>query len=99
MSKKSLTKFPFTNKFELLKQMYKNKNFDIDVFDKISTHMIALLGEYTIRGIVEIEGIQVEKWKDRVWNLIENVGLLPEYRDEDNYVLSEIIDTWYDHED
>lgn len=99
MSKKSLTKFPFTNKFESLKQMYKSKNFDIEVFDELSTYMINLLGECTMRGINEIEGIQVEKWKDRVWNLIENAGLLPEYKDEDNYVFSEIIDTWYDDED
>jgi hypothetical protein len=99
MSKKSLTKFPFTNKFESLKQMYKGKNFDIDVFDGISTNLIAILGEYTMRGATEIEGITVEKWKDRVWNLIENAGLLPEYKDEDDYVFNEVIDTWYDEED
>jgi hypothetical protein len=99
MSKKSLTKFPFTNKFETLKQMYKGKNFDIKLFDEMSTSMITLLGECTVRDMTEIEGISVEKWKDRVWNLIENAGLLPEYKDEDDYVLEEVIDTWYDNED
>jgi hypothetical protein len=98
MSKKSLTKFPFTNKFETLKQMYKSKNFDIKLFDEMSTNMIAILGEYTMRGIDEIEGIPVEKWKDRVWNLIENAGLLPEYKDEDDYIFEEIIDNWYTDE-
>lgn len=99
MSKKSLTKFPFTNRFETLKQMYKSKNFDIKLFDEMSTSMITLLGECTVRDMTEIEGISVEKWKDRVWNLIENAGLLPEYRDEDDYMLEEVIDTWYDNED
>jgi hypothetical protein len=95
MSKKSLTKFPFTNKFETLKQMYKSKNFDIKLFDEISTNMIAILGEYTVRGIEEIERVPVEKWKDRVWNLIENAGLLPEYKEEDEDIFVEVVDNWY----
>jgi hypothetical protein len=99
MSKKSLTKFPFTNKFETLKQMYKSKNFDIKLFDEMSTSMITILGEYTMRGIDEIERVPVEKWKDRVWNLIENAGLLPEYKDEDDDIFEEIIDDWYANED
>jgi hypothetical protein len=99
MSKKSLTKFPFTNKFETLKQMYKSKDFDIELFDEISTSLITILGECTMRGITEIERTSVETWKDRVWNLIENAGLLPEYRDEDEVELVEIIDTWYSDED
>jgi hypothetical protein len=99
MSKKSLTKFPFTNRFETLKQMYKSKDFDINLFDEMSASMITFLGECTMRGINEIERISVEKWKDRVWNLIENAGLLPEYKDEDDHVLEEVIDVWYDDED
>ena len=98
MVKKSLTKFPFTNRFETLKQMYKSKNFDIELFDEISSNLIAILSEYTMRGITEIEDIPIEKWKDRVWNLIENAGLLPEYKDEDDYILEEIIDNWYDED-
>jgi hypothetical protein len=78
--------------------MYKSKNFDIELFDEMSTNMIAILGEYTMRGIDEIERIPIEKWKDRVWNLIENAGLLPEYKDEDDYILEEIIDNWYDED-
>ena len=99
MIKKSLTKFPFTNKFEALKQMYKSKDFNVELFDEMSTSMITLLGECTMRDMTEIEGISIEKWKDRVWNLIENAGLLPEYRGEDDYILEEIVDTWYDEED
>lgn len=99
MSKKSLTKFPFTNRFETLKQMYKSKDFDINLFDEMSTSMITFLGECTMRGINEVERTPVEKWKDRIWNIIENAGLLPEYKDEDDQVLEEVIDVWYGNED
>lgn len=99
MINKSLTKFPFTNKFETLKKMYKSKDFDIELFDEISTNMISILGECTIKGITEVERVPVDMWKDRIWNLIENAGLLPEYRSEDDYILEEIVDTWYDEED
>jgi len=78
--------------------MYKSKNFDIQLFDEISTNMINILGEFTMRDIKEIEGVPVEKWKDRVWNLIENAGLLPEYKEEDEKPFIEIIDTWYSDE-
>jgi hypothetical protein len=51
-------------------------------------------------GVTEVEGLQIDKWKDRVWNLIENAGLLPEYRDEeDDSKFVEIVDTWYTDED
>jgi hypothetical protein len=100
---KSKTKFPITNRFETIKQMYKNRNkegFDIEVFDTLSMDLVNLLGECTMAGITEVEGLHVDKWKDRVWNLIENAGLLPEYRDEeDDDKFVEIIDTWYTDED
>lgn len=96
MSKTSLINFPITNKFETIKNMYKSKNMDIELFDEISTNLITLLGECTMRGVNEVERVPVEKWKDRVWNLIENAGLLPEYKDEDDYEIAEVIDTWYD---
>jgi hypothetical protein len=95
---KSKTKFPISNRFETIKQMYKNRNkvnFDIETFDLLSTDLINLLGECTMNGIGEIEGLHIDKWKDRVWNLIENAGLLPEYKEEDESEIVEIIDTWY----
>ena len=100
---KSKTKFPISNRFETIKQMYKNRKkegFDIEAFDVLSMDLINLLGECTMAGVVEVEGLHIDKWKDRVWNLIENAGLLPEYRDEEddsNFV--EIVDTWYTDED
>lgn len=100
---KSKTKFPISNRFETIKQMYKSRKkdgFDIEAFDVLSMDLINLLGECTMAGVTEVEGLHVDKWKDRVWNLIENAGLLPEYRDEEddsNFV--EIVDTWYTDED
>jgi len=96
---KSKIKFPITNRFLHLKKMYKDGNIDIESFDSLSSELISLLGELTFRGIKEIEGEKVDKWKDRVWNLIENAGLLPEYKDEDVASFQEIIDTWYEDYD
>jgi hypothetical protein len=98
---KSKTKFPITNRFETIKQMYKSRekvNFDLELFDTLSTDLINLLAECTMNGIEEIEGLHIDKWKDRVWNLIENAGLLPEYKEEDEDEIFEILDTWYDEE-
>jgi len=99
---KSKTKFPITNRFETIKTMYKNRNkdgFDLDAFDALSMDLINLLGECSMAGVTEIEGLHIDKWKDRVWNLIENAGLLPEYQEEEESKFVEIIDTWYTDED
>ena len=81
--------------------MYKNRNkdgFDIEVFDALSMDLINLLGECTMAGITQIEGTHIDKWKDRVWNLIENAGLLPEYKEEDENTFVEIVDNWYNED-
>jgi hypothetical protein len=100
---KSKTKFPISNRFETIKQMYKNRKkdgFDIEAFDILSMDLINLLGECTMAGVTEIEGLHIDKWKDRVWNLIENAGILPEYKGEDDdEKFVEIVDTWYTDED
>jgi hypothetical protein len=80
--------------------MYKGDSpIDIDLFDTLSTSLINTLGELTTRGVIEIEGLHIDKWKDRVWNLIENAGLLPEYSEEETTEVVEILDTWYTNED
>lgn len=100
---KSKTKFPITNRFETIKQMYKNRKkdgLDIEAFDALSMDLINLLGECTMAGVTQIEGLHIDKWKDRVWNLIENAGILPEYKGEDDdEKFVEIVDTWYTDED
>ena len=97
---KSREENPITNRFLVLKEMYKGDSpIDIDLFDTLSTSLINTLGELTTRGVIEIEGLHIDKWKDRVWNLIENAGLLPEYSEEETTEMVEIIDTWYLNED
>ena len=97
---KSKKENPITNRFLVLKEMYKGDSpIDIDLFDILSTSLINTLGELTTRGVIEIEGLHIDKWKDRVWNLIENAGLLPEYNDEETTEVVEILDTWYTNED
>jgi len=97
---KSREENPITNRFLVLKEMYKGDSpIDIDLFDTLSTSLIDTLGELTMRGVIEIEGLHIDKWKDRVWNLIENAGLLPEYSEEETTEMVEILDTWYTNED
>lgn len=94
------SEFPITNQFLRLKEMHKGDSpTDLELFDILSTSLIDTLGELTMKGIVHIEGIHIDKWKDRVWNLIENAGLLPEYKDEETQDMIEIIDNWYLIED
>jgi hypothetical protein len=88
-----------TDQFLILKEMYKKGPMDLEKFDHLSSSLIVQLGELTERGITSIEGETLDKWKDRVWNLIENAGLLPEYNDEETEELVEILDTWYLIED
>jgi len=97
---KSREENPITNRFLVLKEMYKGDSpIDIDLFDTLSTSLIDTLGELTMRGVIDIEGLHIDKWKDRVWNLIENAGLLPEYSEEETTEMVEILDTWYTNED
>ena len=63
--------------------------------------MIAHLAQLTQNGVEEIEGVSIDLYKDRTWWLIEKLGLLPEYRDEDEDIDEdvEIEDTYYKVED
>ena len=64
---KSKEENPITNRFLVLKEMYKGDSpIDIDLFDILSTSLINTLGELTTRGVIEIEGLHIDKWKDRV---------------------------------
>jgi hypothetical protein len=95
------TEFPITNQFLDLKQMFKSDNIDVEAFDHLSGQLLVHLSELTengMKGDDVIEGIKLDLWKDRVWHLIERVGLLPEYKDEDGDELIEALerDDWYE---
>jgi hypothetical protein len=55
---------PITNQFLVLKEMYKKGPMDLEKFDDLSSSLIIQLGELTERGIKEVEGEKLDKWKD-----------------------------------
>ena len=79
-----------TPKWVEIKEMYEKgtngsdkygTNFEIKgELDIISSEFVDILGELTRQfgwGCV-IEDIKMDLWKERIWSLIENAGLLPE---------------------
>lgn len=65
-------------KYQILKDGMKKNQFSIDEIDTITRELLDYLSELTVRGITEIGDETVDQYKERVWNLIERVGLLPE---------------------
>ena len=68
--------------------------------DKMSSEFVDLMGVLTGEFGFEctIEDIHMNLWKERIWSLIENAGLLPEIawrddKDKDNE------ETWYSSND
>jgi len=75
-------------------------NFEIGgELDILALELVDMLGEITQQqgwGCV-VEGVKMDLWKERVWSLIENAGLLPEiaWKDERDAELDNQEDTWY----
>jgi hypothetical protein len=99
------TEFPITNKFLEVKRVFKNGvnlacREEVEHFDNISGQLLIDLAEMTIDGMggdTIIEGVKLDLWKDRVWHLIERVGILPEYKDiADDIEQMFMNDNWYD---
>ena len=88
-------------KFLNIKNKFKAGGYDIEEMDNLTCDLIAHLSQLTDNGVEEIEGISIDLYKDRTWWLIEKLGLLPEYRDEDEDLdeLDEVEDTYYKDED
>ena len=94
------TKFPITNQFLTLKNMFKDGVTNLEEFDYLSAKLLVDLTELTERGKKgddKIEGVTLDLWKDRVWHLIERSGLLPEYKETEDEVeeYEEEEDEWY----
>jgi len=99
------TEFPITNKFLEVKRIFKNgvdlaNREEVEHFDNISGQLLIDLAEMTVDGMggdTIIEGVKLDLWKDRVWHLIERVGILPEYKDiADDIEQMFTNDNWYD---
>jgi hypothetical protein len=80
-----------------LKKRFKTGEISIEEVDQITCELIAELAVLTKRNFTEINGISIDLYKDRVWWIVENAGLLPEYRDKDDIIeeLSEKEDNYY----
>ena len=82
-------------KWSIIKEKSKSKDYDLEELDYLTCDLITHLAKLTEKGITEVEGISVDLYKDRVWWVVENIGLLPEYRDEDVEDILELIkDEW-----
>lgn len=85
-----------TPKWLEVKEMYETNtngsdkygtNFEIGgELDKLTREFIDIIGEYTNQFGWDciIEGVKMDLWKERIWSLVENAGLLPEiaWKDE-----------------
>ena len=102
-----------TPKWQKIKAMYEagtngsdayGKNFPIGgELDTLSLELVDMLGEITQNqgwGCV-VEDIKMDLWKERVWSLIENAGLLPEiaWRDDKESDRLEAEDKWNSYDD
>ena len=72
-----------------LKTRFKSGDIGIEEVDQITCELIAELAVLTTRNITEINGTSIDLYKDRVWWVVEKVGLLPEYRDDEDDVFDE----------
>ena len=79
-------------------------NFPIDgELDQLTMNFIDKIGDLTNKMGFEcvIDGVHMNLWKERIWSLIENAGLLPEiaWKDELAEEEAEIQDNWYSDND
>jgi hypothetical protein len=84
MAKKE--KHPIEIKYLDLKTRFKAGTIEIEEVDQITCELIADLAILTERGITEINGTPIDLYKDRTWWIIELAGLLPEYRDDEDFI-------------
>ena len=97
MAKKE--KHPIEVKYLDLKKRFKAKEMSIEEVDLITCELITELALLTEKNVTEINGVSIDLYKDRVWWIVENAGLLPEYREEEEDIVDEIKDDYYKVED
>ena len=79
-------------------------NFEIEgELDLMCHEFIDMMGEITQdRGFdCVVEDIKMDLWKERIWSLVENAGLLPEiaWRDDKESDRLEAEDKWNSYDD
>jgi hypothetical protein len=110
---KNANKSILTAEWLTIKSMYEantngsNKygtNFPIDgELDQLTMNFIDKIGDLTNKMGFDcvIDGVHMNLWKERIWSLVENAGLLPEiaWKDELADEEAEIQDNWYSDSD
>jgi hypothetical protein len=87
-------------KFMNIKTKFKSGDFDIVEMDGLTCDLISHLAQLTLNGVTEVEGVLIDLYKDRTWWIVENIGLLPEYRGpKDEEEEGEIVDDYYSNDD
>jgi len=87
-------------KFMNIKTRVKSGDFDKEEIDGLTCDLIAHLAQLTLNGVTEVEGVPIDLYKDRTWWIVENIGLLPEYRGpKDEEEEGEIVDDYYSNDD
>ena len=103
---KKVEKMFLTPKWQEIKAMYEvgtngsneyETNFPLDgELDELTQHFVGYIIMLTeskgFKGIVE--DISLDLWKERIWNLIENAGLLPNIAWKDDKAMDEARDSW-----
>jgi len=101
-----------TNKWIEIKKMFEantngskeyGSNFELDgELDELTQHFLGYIAKLTLsKGFdAEVEGVKLDLWKERIWSLIENAGLLPNiaWKDELEEDI-EVEDTWNEYND
>jgi len=87
-------------KFMNIKKKFKSGEFDIVEMDGLTCDLISHLAQLTLNGVTEVEGVPIDLYKDRTWWIVENIGLLPEYKGpKDEEEEGEIVDDYYSNDD
>jgi hypothetical protein len=99
-----------TNKWVTVKEMFEKDtngskkfgtNFEVDgQLNQLIDELLVDIGMITLDQGFDcvIEGVRMDIWKERAWNLLEKAGLLEEYKPLDlEYELFEEVndDDWY----
>jgi hypothetical protein len=96
MKKETMNENIVTSKWLKIKSMYKlgtngsdkyGSNFPVGgELDLLTDEFIDILGLITMKWGYDcvVDGVKMDIWKERIWSLVENAGLLPEiaWRDE-----------------
>ena len=100
-----------TPKWLKIKKMYETgtngsdkygTNFEIEgELDMLCHEFIDTIGEFTheFGWDCTIEGVKMDLWKERIWSLVENAGLLPEIAWKDDLAKEEAKNNFQDEEE